>query len=204
MQQSKRKQMNRLSIQMAAIKLFSQKQYSDVTMDAIATEAGLTKRTLYQYFPSKLSLMSSIFEAHMQEEYIALSGAVYGLESSEEVILAAARALYEFTKDNIRFMRLLWSINDDVWGTEIPTEVFDRIKIMNDMLLNVGAERIAKMELHGVFANYTPREVSQFISAINKGIFLQVRKVTGQGIQGITTDQLFELALNVYKKCFQE
>lgn len=203
MQQTKRKQINRISIQTAAIKLFSQKQYNSVTMDAIASEAGLTKRTLYQYFPSKLSLMSSIFEAYMQEEYLALAGSVSGLNSSEEVILAAAHTLYDFTKENLRFMRLLWSINDDVWGTEIPPEILDRIKIWNDMLLNIGAEKIASLEVHGIFATYPPREISHFISAINKGIFLQVQKVTGQGTLEVTTDQLFELALVVYGKCLE-
>jgi len=193
-----------MSIQLAAVKLFSQKQYNDVTMDAIAIEAGLTKRTLYQYFPSKISLMSSVFESYMQEEYIALSGAVSGLESSKEILFAAARALYEFTKENIRFMRLLWGINDEVWGTEIPAEILDRIKSWNDLILSVGAERIAKSGVQGVFTNYSPREVSHFMSAINKGIFLQVQKVSSQGIIGVTTDQLFEMALAVYEKCFQE
>lgn len=44
----------------AALKIFSQTGYSGANMDAVALEAGLSKPTLYQYFPSKEALFSAM------------------------------------------------------------------------------------------------------------------------------------------------
>lgn len=57
-----RRQMNRITrartILDAALKIFAACGYSGTTMDAVAEAAGLTKPTLYQYFPSKEALFA--------------------------------------------------------------------------------------------------------------------------------------------------
>ena len=116
MDRERRKSLNRMTIHLAAVKLFSERQYNEITMDDIASEAHMSKRTVYKYFPSKISLLSGVFESYMQEEYFALSNAVKECTCVKEMVLASSRALYEYTKENLRYMRLLWSINDDVWG----------------------------------------------------------------------------------------
>lgn len=59
-----RRQQNRLDrekrILDAALKVFAEMGYSGCTMDAVAAEAGLTKPTLYSYFPSKESLFQAM------------------------------------------------------------------------------------------------------------------------------------------------
>jgi TetR/AcrR family transcriptional regulator, mexJK operon transcriptional repressor len=59
-----RRQMNRLikekRILAAALKVFSENGYSGASMDVVATEAGLTKPTLYQYFDSKEQLFATM------------------------------------------------------------------------------------------------------------------------------------------------
>ena len=59
-----RRQLNKLlkeqRILEAALKVFSESGYSGASMDAVAAEAGLTKPTLYQYFPSKDVLFESM------------------------------------------------------------------------------------------------------------------------------------------------
>ena len=59
-----RRQQNRLDrekrILDAALKVFAEMGYSGTTMDAVAAEAGLTKPTLYSYFPSKESLFQAM------------------------------------------------------------------------------------------------------------------------------------------------
>jgi len=45
-----------------AYKLFRRKGYSRVTMDDIAAEASLTKRTLYHHFSSKDELLANVLE----------------------------------------------------------------------------------------------------------------------------------------------
>jgi AcrR family transcriptional regulator len=63
-----RRQQNRLNrertILDAALTVFAAQGYSGTTMDAVAAEAGVTKPTLYSYFPSK----ESLFQAMMLEK----------------------------------------------------------------------------------------------------------------------------------------
>ena len=44
----------------AALKVFAEQGYSGTTMDAVASEAGLSKPTLYQYFDSKDALFQAM------------------------------------------------------------------------------------------------------------------------------------------------
>lgn len=63
-----RRQQNRLNreraILDAALTVFAAAGYSGTTMDVVAAEAGVTKPTLYSYFPSK----ESLFQAMMLEK----------------------------------------------------------------------------------------------------------------------------------------
>lgn len=65
----------------AALTVFSQKGFVSASMDDIAAEAGLSKPTLYQYFPSKDELFTAMMTEerdHMLEsfEYPTASGMV--------------------------------------------------------------------------------------------------------------------------------
>lgn len=59
-----RRQQNRLNreraILDAALKVFAATGFTGATMDAVAAEAGVTKPTLYSYFPSKESLFQAM------------------------------------------------------------------------------------------------------------------------------------------------
>jgi TetR/AcrR family transcriptional repressor of mexJK operon len=59
-----RRQQNRLNrerqILDAALTVFAAQGYSGTTMDSVAAEAGVTKPTLYSYFPSKESLFQAM------------------------------------------------------------------------------------------------------------------------------------------------
>ncbi len=51
----------------AARQLFLQQGFSATSMDAIAKEAGVSKATLYAYFPSKETLFASLIQADCEE-----------------------------------------------------------------------------------------------------------------------------------------
>ncbi len=64
MTQLPKREQNRLNreraILDAALKVFAAQGYSGASMDAVAAEAGVTKPTLYSYFPSKESLFQAM------------------------------------------------------------------------------------------------------------------------------------------------
>lgn len=45
-----------------AYRLFLEKGYRSTTMDAMAQELGMSKKSLYKYYPGKLELLSACFE----------------------------------------------------------------------------------------------------------------------------------------------
>ncbi|MDR1619702.1 MAG: TetR/AcrR family transcriptional regulator [Clostridiales bacterium] len=50
----------------AAEALFSAKGFGDVSVDAIAREAGVNKATIYYYFPSKQAVLDHLIDAFLQ------------------------------------------------------------------------------------------------------------------------------------------
>jgi AcrR family transcriptional regulator len=57
--QSKKQELVRQEIWMAGIKLFIEEGFDDVTVDQIAAQAGVSRRTFFRYFSSKDDLMGS-------------------------------------------------------------------------------------------------------------------------------------------------
>lgn len=54
----------RNAVLMAAARLFLEQGYEPVSMDAIAAAADVSKRTVYSYFDSKVTLFSAVLVAH--------------------------------------------------------------------------------------------------------------------------------------------
>ncbi|KAB2759861.1 TetR/AcrR family transcriptional regulator [Brucella anthropi] len=73
----KRTEARRLSFVNAAGKLFIEQGFGSVTMEAIASEAGASKVTLYGYFPGK----EALFEAFIEE---AGKGGIAALDASKD------------------------------------------------------------------------------------------------------------------------
>ena len=59
---SERQTAKRGQIATAARKLFLELGYAGTSMDAVSAEAGVSKQTLYTYFPAKVDLLKAILE----------------------------------------------------------------------------------------------------------------------------------------------
>ena len=91
----------------AAEKLFTQHGFEQVTMDAVAKEAEFTKRTLYQYFPSKEDLFFAVVIRGFQQMFAYMSGAGEQGTNGFEKLRLVARAYYQFYKDHPAMFRLM-------------------------------------------------------------------------------------------------
>ncbi|GAK50917.1 transcriptional regulator, TetR family [Candidatus Moduliflexus flocculans] len=91
----------------AAEKLFTQYGFEQVTMDAVAKEAEFTKRTLYQYFPSKEDLFFAVVLRGFQQMFASMSGASERATNGFEKLQLVARAYYQFYKDHPGTFRLM-------------------------------------------------------------------------------------------------
>ena len=72
-----------------ALKIFVDHHYAGTTMDLVASHCGISKRTLYGYFPSKTSLFQEMIVTH-RSAIIALPGN-YDHLSLEEALMEVCR-----------------------------------------------------------------------------------------------------------------
>ncbi len=70
----------------AALKIFSQKGYQAATMEEVARAAGITKGTVYLYFPSKLELFIATIRAQLQEVIDLLPTISYEVGQDPEIL----------------------------------------------------------------------------------------------------------------------
>lgn len=82
-----------------ALRLFVQRGYEAVSMDDVASAAGIGRKSLYRYFPSKATLVWGGFEAAVAASHQSLSvrsdamGATGVLDVLYAAVQAAARSL---------------------------------------------------------------------------------------------------------------
>jgi TetR/AcrR family fatty acid metabolism transcriptional regulator len=191
-------------IQQATIHLFSQKKYRDISMEEIARLSHITKGTLYKYFPSKIALFVSIFESYLRHFMTGEMMMTYAGMSYREALAAMFQRLYEFTRDNRGFMRLFWMLNSDTLDGEIPEELLGRIHTLNVTIIELTARCLEGKKCSGMLGDIHPILVTHLLSAMNKGLFMQVDKEKGFDIPSVSEDKLFDLMRKVLLFCADE
>jgi AcrR family transcriptional regulator len=91
----------------AAERLFIQKGFENTSIDEVAKEAGLTKRTLYQYFNSKEDLFYAVTVEGARQLYSSFSEAISKGNSALEKIRLTNQAYLHFYKEYLGMFRLL-------------------------------------------------------------------------------------------------
>ncbi|MBN1215403.1 MAG: TetR/AcrR family transcriptional regulator [Candidatus Lokiarchaeota archaeon] len=92
---------------LAAEKLFSEKNYNEVTMNEIAKESEFTKRTLYQYFPSKEDIYFAVTLEGFKNLYNYCQKALSKGDTGFNKIYHVCLAYYDFYKNNPKIFKLM-------------------------------------------------------------------------------------------------
>ena len=94
-----------------ARRLFLQDGYKNTSMDQVAAESGVTKQTVYRYFPSKLALLEEVLKETAEEN----PGYQFGDSMAESELLSFAVHFVELhlTDDRIGIYRLTVSESDE-------------------------------------------------------------------------------------------
>jgi AcrR family transcriptional regulator len=194
------RELKRLTILQAAKSLFVEKKYSTVTMDEIAKRAGITKRTLYSYFPSKLSLFIYMFDDNLQHLHrLLVKGARQDLPTVE-LLKSLFDILYKFTKKNEKFMRLYWTLDSDEFDGLIPEELTQKIKVWTKAMFEEIIVITEQGQRKGVVLDYKPELLAHLMSALNKGIFIHTNKESKFSVADINPDELYQVAVNMMTK----
>jgi AcrR family transcriptional regulator len=191
------RELKQLKIRQAAKSLFLEKKYSAITMDEIAKQAEITKKTLYFYFPSKLALFVHVFDEHLQQLQQQLTkGARQNIPVSE-VIPLLFEILFTFTKKNEKFMRLYWTLDSEEFDGLIPEELLERIKIWTKAMFEEMTKVIERGQREGIIMNYSPELMIHLMSALNKGIFIHTNKENRFSIANIDPDVLHQMVIKM-------
>lgn len=196
-----KQELMRITIIQTAKDLFLNKGYRAITMDEIAICSGITKRTLYMYYPSKLALFIHIFDEYFQLLHQHIIKAVHQALPSENVVLSTFNTLFEFTKEHEKFLRLYWTLDSNEFEGVIPDELISRIKIWTGAIMNETKALIIKAQTEGIIAKeINPELVIHLMSAVNKGIFIHTNKESKFEIANINPNDLFGLFMGVISR----
>ncbi|MBR6852253.1 MAG: TetR/AcrR family transcriptional regulator [Lachnospiraceae bacterium] len=198
MTQAERKENTREAIENAAIECFYEKSYNVVTMEEIASKSGYTKRTVYNYYPSKANLTASIFERRLEKLYGLVVKALTECHSAKDIINVYFWILHNFTRENYSFMNILWTSVDEIKETDENKQILDNIVKWNGSIIQILAVAIGNYGLTGTLAKYSPYTVVHLMSAINKGLTIQYGKNSSlELMNSVTMEELTGLAFEM-------
>lgn len=171
-------------------------------MDEIAKKVGISKRTLYKYFPSKAELFISIFEQHLKQLVAEEGEFAFEGMGFTDVLISQFTALYTFTEEHVSFMKLFWML--DSVGSDIPEELVEQVLLLNNRILEQAGKRLEERHPSGIFKDMSPTLITQMYSALNKGIFMQAEKEARIGINTVTQDELFHAVCDMLRRCAEQ
>jgi AcrR family transcriptional regulator len=90
-----------------ARKVFAKRGYHTVTMDDVASHAGVTKPILYDHFPSKRDLYRGLLEADLATLRRKIEAALESSRGNRERIRGSFQAYFDFVDEEGEGFRLL-------------------------------------------------------------------------------------------------
>ena len=123
--QLSRKEEKRALIIEAAAKVFARRGFASTLMAEIATEAGIGKGTLYEYFDSKENLFFAVFEWFVQatEAEAKVSISALGGSASERL-----DALSDSLMSSWAQMEDMYSLVMEFWSASASSQMRERFK----------------------------------------------------------------------------
>lgn len=172
MKRNMRKQAYIKKILKVAAKIFFEKGYNSVSVDEIARQADITKRTLYKYFPSKVSIYAEIIIINLQKLRDEFSKNDELSLPPDQYFLKDLDTLFKFTRKNIKFMRLYWMIDANEFDLNVPAKLLKRIHEQTHAIHERWGAHLQRHHAEGKMKEADVSLLVHFLAAVNKGIFV--------------------------------
>ena len=148
---------SRRELELIALRLFSEQGFDDTTIDQIAAEAGVSRRTFFRYFSSKASVLWSEFDTEVDTIRGALAEMPVDMPMMDAIRKAVATANHYRAEDvpelrtrinlisSIPELHASAAVHYDAWERAISDFVAKRIRQPADTLypLAVGRATLA-------------------------------------------------------------
>jgi len=194
------KKLKQLAILRAAEELFLNKPYGSITVNEIAANAGVTKRTVYSYYPSKLALFIQMFEDYLQKLHKQILTIAQKDLRPDKKLLQVMDVQFCFTRDNQAFMRLFWTLDSQEFDGELPQELTQSICLWNRDMLEKVTKIVKEGQDQGLIVTCSPELLVHVMSAYVKGIIFHTNKEAKLNIARVELQGLYELFLQLISK----
>lgn len=171
-----KEEMKQLILQ-SAMELLDKKSYQQVTMDDIAAKAGISKRTLYKYFPSKSNLFVTEFKNYFAE--FRNNIIKNDTESTQPGIKMQyfMKSVFDFTKHRPAYYKLLLMYQANFFDNDLSEAEAEEL---HEYILNITTsnrqffEDYWKDDVHtGYFSDKSNSFLFQMLIAMNKLVFIE-------------------------------
>ncbi len=196
----KRKRLIQQQITRAAGDTFLEKGYQATTINEIAQRARITKRTLYKHFPSKIALYMEMFDHYLEQYYTKIAEAARLDLPTDQVLFRLFDAIYTFTKENEKFMRLFWMLDTDEYEGIIPQQLRDRVNKWSVANITEAVAVVKRAKEEGLIIDISPELLVHVVSSMNKGIFTHAHKERKFNIASVDPDILYENIVGILKR----
>ncbi|WP_375573135.1 TetR/AcrR family transcriptional regulator [Ahrensia marina] len=145
----------RAALQTAAIRLFTDIGYENVSIAAIAKEAGIAVGTVYRFYENKLALLQSMLEA-LEYEYVEQMKADWATPGGVDVRLdRVCEGLFDLTAQRNTLLNLMSMTTDVVFddGALPGDHIQAQIVSMYQDGVRSGAFRAGDVDLYGAMAH---------------------------------------------------
>lgn len=132
-------------IAQVALLLFKTEGYQSVSMRRLGKEVGLTPMALYRYFPSKLDILSTLWEHILGLAFEDVRDAASGEQDAAERLEAASLAYVSYWFDHIEHYHLVFMnggvSNSDVTSFVSQPEVINKYGVFFESVAALRDER---------------------------------------------------------------
>jgi AcrR family transcriptional regulator len=138
------------AIMQATIQVLLKDGKSKLTTTRIASRAGVSVGTLYQYFPNKSSLLRALLQEHLDSVALAMESACQAARGAPLAKMAEAitSAFVQAKFRNIDASVALYAVSDDAEGKRIARTMHARgIKAMTALLRTAREKTVAEPEV---------------------------------------------------------
>src|SRR5918992_2196327 len=180
-----------------ARKVFAQRGYHTVTMDDVASEAGITKPILYDHFPSKRDLYRGLLEVDLATLRKRIEAALESSPGNRERIRASFQAYFDFMDDEGEGFRLL--MKEAVGAEEEFRELVGRFRedvlgAVTEVMIRESQGRLSRQEAEDVALGLIG--MAETVAQHEPGRSKRERRKTGEtlvrlawrGITGLTPE----------------
>ena len=176
----------------AAKTLFVRKGYDDTTMIDIAEEAGLSRRTLYSYFESKVEVFQAVVNSEVEKILTQLSDIAKQNMPVQQKIVEFIFGYFRLVKETVdRNGTLRSGFFRNVWGLEHFRKAFDLKQ--KQMLQDI----ISEGKTTGVFDVVSVRRTAEIMHNCMRGF--EAPYIRGKLWQGNTREEIrFEARRLIY------